>query len=343
MQEDPLVGLRDLQELADRFGIPAGEVAQCNHRLLHAGQLLDLRLDQLAGLALQEVTVMFASPSSESYRTFELTPLSGSGGARIEGIDLSAPIPVDIEEEIRRAFLDHSVLVFSGQDLSPEAQITFTRIFGEVVRHPLYRSAVIPSYEEILVIEHKAGEHFNGKNDIWHSDLTFEQAPALGSVLHCKACWEGFGDTMFANQYLAYESLSTDLRRMLDGLEAEHSAGLLVQRNNELDHTVQIGKPPPAVRHPVVRTHPETGRKALYFHITKARGIVGMDTEKVRPFLEGLLEQAVRPENSLRHKWRSGDVLMFDNRCTMHRADPEYDMSEERLLWRIILRGDRPA
>ena len=77
--------------------------------------------------------------------------------------------------------------------------------------------------------------------------------------------------------------------------------------------------------------------------MTKARGIVGMDTEKVRPFLEGLLEQAVRPENSLRHKWRSGDVLMFDNRCTMHRADPEYDMSEERLLWRIILRGDRPA
>ena len=285
---------------------------------------------------------MFASPSSESYRTFELTPLSGSGGARIEGIDLSAPIPVDIEEEIRRAFLDHSVLVFSGQDLSPEAQITFTRIFGEVVRHPLYRSAVIPSYEEILVIEHKAGEHFNGKNDIWHSDLTFEQAPALGSVLHCKACWEGFGDTMFANQYLAYESLSTDLRRMLDGLEAEHSAGLLVQRNNELDHTVQIGKPPPAVRHPVVRTHPETGRKALYVNPAFTTSIVGMPASESHALLDFLYRHASEHRFIYRHRWQVGDVIMFDNRCLMHYVVLDYPAEMHRRMHRTTAGGDRP-
>jgi len=98
-----------------------------------------------------------------------------------------------------------------------------------------------------------------------------------------------------------------------------------------------------AVSQPMIRTHPETGKKALYFHITKALGIDGMEQEKVRPFLEDLLSQSIKPENTLRHQWQLGDVVMLDNRCAMHRADPEYDMTEERLLWRIILRGDRPV
>ena len=96
------------------------------------------------------------------------------------------------------------------------------------------------------------------------------------------------------------------------------------------------------VRHPIIRTHPETKKKALYFHLTKAQGIEGMKVENVRPFLENLLNHAIHPTNTLRHNWQLGDVVIFDNRCTMHRADPDYDMSEERLLWRIILRGDRP-
>ena len=97
------------------------------------------------------------------------------------------------------------------------------------------------------------------------------------------------------------------------------------------------------VRHPLVRTHPETGKKALYFHLTKASGIEGMETEEVRPFLEDLLDKAVKPENTLRHHWKLGDVVICDNRCAMHRADPNYDQAEERLLWRVILKGDRPV
>jgi taurine dioxygenase len=278
----------------------------------------------------------------DRYRCFDLVPLSGAAGACLRGVDLSRPIGAELEEEIRRAFVAHSVLLFRDQDLSPAAQVAFTGVFGEVVRHPLYRSVEIPGHPEILVLEHRAGQFYNGRNDIWHSDLTFEACPALGSVLHCRACWEGFGDTMFANQYLAYEALSPRLKSLLDDLEAEHSASLLAERNNRESNNVRIPDTPTPVRHPVVRTHPDSGRKALYVSPAFTTGIVGLEAQESRALLAFLYEHATQPRFVYRHRWRVGDVVMFDNRCLMHYVVLDYPPEMHRRMHRTTAGGDRP-
>ena len=276
------------------------------------------------------------------YRTIRVTPLSGAAGAQIEGVDLSAPIPEAAAQEIHRAFLAHSVVVFRDQNLEPEAQLAFTRIFGETVGHPLYRSAEIEGFPEILVVEHKAGEFFNGRNDVWHSDLTFQEIPPLGSVLHCRACWEGFGDTMFANQHLAWESLSPAMQSMLGTLEAEHDASMLVKRNNAEQSSVPIDHVPAAVRQPVVRTHPETGRKSLYVNSAFTTGIVGMPKDEASSLLKFLYQHATQPRFIYRHRWRIGDVVMFDNRSLMHFVVLDYPAEMHRRMHRTTAGGDRP-
>lgn len=277
-----------------------------------------------------------------SYAHIAVTPVCGSVGAEIAGVDLSRPIPPDVVAEIHRAFLAHGVVVFRGQDLEPAAQIAFAEIFGEVVPHPLYRSAEIDGFPQILVLEHKAGQFYNGRNDIWHSDVSFEEVPALGSVLHCRACWEGFGDTMFASQYLAWETLSEPMQAMLATLEAEHDASLLASRNNAEQNNVPIGEIPAPVRHPVVRTHPETGRKALYVNEAFTTGIVGMPRDEARALLDFLYRHATQPRFVYRHRWRVGDVVMFDNRCLMHYVVLDYPPQMHRRMHRVTAAGDRP-
>jgi len=276
------------------------------------------------------------------YEHLTVTPVCGALGAEIAGADLSQPVPAEIEVEIRRAFLDHCVLVFRDQDLEPAAQIAFGRLFGEVAPHPLYRSAMIEGYPEILVLEHKAGEFFNGRNDIWHSDVSFEDAPALGSILHCRACWEGFGDTMFANQYLAYEALSEPLKTMLATLEAEHDASLLARRNNRDAYNEAIPDVPDPVRHPVVRTHPETGRKSLFVNAAFTTGIVGMPDDESEALLSFLYTHATEPRFTYRHRWRVGDVVMFDNRCLLHYVVLDYPPEMHRRMHRVTAMGDKP-
>src|SRR5581483_4512518 len=152
-----------------------------------------------------------ATSAASAYRRISVRKLCGAAGAEIGGADLSRPIDAETATEIRRAFLEHCVIAFRDQDLTPERQIAFTELFGKVEQHPLYRGNAIEGFPEILVLEHKAGQFINGRNDIWHSDITFSETPPLGSVLHCRAVWEGYADTMFANQYLAFEALSEPL------------------------------------------------------------------------------------------------------------------------------------
>lgn len=287
---------------------------------------------------------MTISESSQSveFRHIAVTPVCGAAGAEIAGVDLSQPLSEAVRSEVHRAFLQYSLVLFRDQDLSPAAQIDFTGLFGPVVQHPLYRSAEIDGHPEILVLEHKAGQFFNGRNDIWHSDVTFEERPALGSVLHCRACWEGFGDTMFANQNLAYESLSDQMKTMLGGLEAEHSAALLAERNNDASNNVPIRDVPAPVRHPVIRTHPETGRKSLYVNEAFTTGIVRMPTEESRALLDFLYTHATQPRFVYRHRWRVGDVVMFDNRCLMHYVVLDFPPEMHRRMHRTTAGGDRP-
>ena len=277
-----------------------------------------------------------------AYRKITVKQRCGAAGAEIGGVDLSKPLEQDTIAEIRRAFLENCVLAFRGQDVSPEKQIAFTGIFGKVEQHPLYRTNSIEGYPEILVLEHKAGQYINGKNDIWHADITFNEAPPLGSVLQCRAAWEGYADTMFANQYMAYEALSEPLRHMLDGLNAEHSAELLQRRNNAHSYNKPIKEIAPPVLHPVVRTHPETGRKSLFVNPTFTTRILGLSEEESRCLLDFLFDHSVRPDFVYRHHWRVGDVVIFDNRCLQHYVVPDHPHDMHRLMHRTTAAGDRP-
>lgn len=280
--------------------------------------------------------------AEQPYHKITVKALCGAAGAEIGGVDLAKPLSDDTVAEIRRAFLDRSVLAFRGQELTPATQIAFTSLFGKVEQHPHYRTNAIEGYPEILVLEHKAGQYINGKNDIWHADITFIESPPLGSVLHCKAAWEGYSDTMFANQFMAYEALSEPVRRMLDGLQAEHSAEILQRRNNAHAYNNRIENIAPPVVHPVVRTHPESGRKSLFVNPVYTTRVLGLSEEESRCILDFLFAHSVRPDFVYRHRWRVGDVVMFDNRCLQHYVVPDHPSAMHRLMHRTTAAGDRP-
>jgi len=287
-------------------------------------------------------TALAESTQPAPYTRITVTRVCGAMGAEIGEVDLSQPIDEATVAEIHRAFLEHCAIVFRGQDVPPDRQIAFTEIFGSVVPHPLYRTNAIEGHPEILVLEHKAGQFINGKNDIWHSDITFGEAPPLGSVLQCRACWEGFADTMFANQYAAYEALSEPMRLFLDSLEAEHSAERLQRNNNARSYNDRIEEIPEPVIHPVIRTHPETGRKSLFVNEAFVTRICGLTDEESANLLGFLYAHAVQPAFVYRHRWRPGDVVMFDNRCLMHYVVPDHPQDMYRLMHRTTAAGDRP-
>ena len=272
-----------------------------------------------------------------------VTSLCPALGAEVLGVDLSQPLGDDQFAAIHQAFLDHQVLLFRGQDLEPAAQIAFTRRFGRVDPHPLNTRKGLTEFPELLVLENRSGIR-SARNNFWHSDISFAEAPPLGSVLHAREIpGDGKGDTLFCNMYRAYEELSPGMRRMIDGLTAIHDAEEIRQRNNTEDND---GNPIPAipapVEHPVARTHPETGRKALYINRYFTRRFTDMTEEESRPLMDLLIDRAIRQENLYRHRWQAGDVLMWDNRCTMHYAIYDYGPDDIRHMHRTTAAGDRP-
>ena len=276
------------------------------------------------------------------YRHIEVERISAALGAEIRGVDLSQPLTPEVKAEIHRAFVDHAVVLFRGQDLDPASQVAFTRLFGAVDQHPLYRSNQIDGFPEILVIEHKAGKFLNGRNDIWHADVTFVEAPPLGSVLHCRAGRPGFGDTLFASLVRAYETLSPGLQRLLEPLDALHDAHVLQERNNAAKENIPVEEIPEPVRHPVVREHPENGRPTLFVNPAYTVGVADLRPEESRPLLEHLYAHATRPEFVYRHRWNVGDVVMFDNRCLLHYVSVDYGPDLHRRMHRTTAAGDRP-
>ncbi|MCP5151474.1 MAG: TauD/TfdA family dioxygenase [Ectothiorhodospiraceae bacterium] len=275
------------------------------------------------------------------YRRIRAEPVSGVVGARVDDVDLAA-LDAETVGELRHAFAHHGVLVFPAQHLTPAQQVAFTRHFGEVEQHPLYRTATLPEQPEILVLEHKTGQFINGRNDVWHADITFAERPPLGSVLYCKDTRSGFGDTLFCSMGAAYEALSPGLRKLLDGLRAVHGAARMVARNNAQTYNLRIDDVPDEVVHPVVRTHPETGRRMLFVNPIYTLRFEGWTEAESQPLLDHLYAVATRPENVYRHRWAVGDVVMFDNRALMHYVAVDYAPSVHRLMHRTTAAGDRP-
>jgi taurine dioxygenase len=265
-------------------------------------------------------------------------PMSGTLGAEITGFDLFQPIDDQAFAEVRQAFHENLVIVMPRQKITPHQLVIFTEKFGPVEPHPLGSRRGLEDHPQVMMLENKPGK-LGPRNDFWHSDISFGEVPPLGSILYAIEITEGRADTMFCNMYDAYEGLSDGLRTMVDGMTAQHSAEKLVQ---EVPNRLSVDIAPPSVTHPVVRTHPGTGRKALYINPHYTMNFTGWTPEESQPLLDMLTARATRPENTFRHHWRVGDVLMWDNRCTMHYAVRDYDDTMPRFMYRTTAAGDRP-
>jgi len=266
--------------------------------------------------------------------------INGALGAEIQGVDLAQPLDAATAAAVKQALSDHLVIVFRDQDVPPDRQIAFTQMFGPVKPHPLYPQ-LLPGYPEVLVLEHKKGQFFNGRNDIWHADITFAEKPPLGSVLHCQAIEEGFGDTLFANVQRAYERLSPGMQALLAPMKALHSARVLQERHNKDTYNKSIPEIAPAVEHPVVRTDPVTGKKGLFVNPTFTERFVDMTEAESKPLLEYLYQHVAQPEHIYRHRWRVGDVVMFENRCVWHYVSVDYPPEMHRRMHRTTAEGER--
>jgi taurine dioxygenase len=276
--------------------------------------------------------------------TFEIFPLSGTLGAEISGLDLQSGLSDDAFDQVRKAFLDHKVIVIRGQTaLQPEQHKAFARRFGTLNIHPYVKG--MTGHPELLEIikEKEDTVNFGGG---WHTDMSFEQAPALGSILHAVELPPYGGDTLFADQQAAYDALSPGLRETLTGLKAVHSAareygvhGASAQKRRSMD--TMKAEAPPEYEHPVVRTHPETGRKGLYVNPAFTLRFAGWSARESKPLLDYLFNHSREERFTCRVRWQAGDVTMWDNRCTWHYALNDYP-GHRRHMRRATVNGDRP-
>jgi len=271
----------------------------------------------------------------------------------VAGVDLSEPQDAETIAEMRAALGKHSVLVFRQQSLTSEQQIAFTRNFGELEIH-LVRQYLMPEHPEIIVLSSVGAGGVkptaNG-GAYWHSDISYRAKPPLGSILYGIEVPPEGGNTLFADMYGAYDTLSDDLKRKIEGRNAVHSylerfnAMRNIDRSHkgkdkfELDNEQQESFPP--VLHPIVRTHPESGRKALYVNDGFTIGIDGMDDDEGKALLRDLNIHATREPLVYSHPWQPGDVVFWDNRSTMHCAT-SYDPAFTRTMHRTTIQGDTP-
>jgi taurine dioxygenase len=269
-------------------------------------------------------------------------PVAGALGAEIGGVDLSQPLnPADVKT-IRAALLDHLVIFFRDQQLTPASFMEFARCFGTPAEYPLLKGIDgFPMITEIVKLEHERS-NFGG---IWHADTTYLDMPPMGSILHALEVPPHGGDTMFANQYLAYETLSQPLRTFLDGLTAVNSSAKADVSKTREDMIRNAGDTAPMrdylSEHPAVRTHPETGRRSLFVNVAHTSHFKGMTEAESAPILNFLFQHQVKPEFTCRFRWQPGSLAFWDNRATQHNPINDYH-GFRRVMRRITLEGDRP-
>ncbi|MDH5749802.1 MAG: TauD/TfdA family dioxygenase, partial [Rhodospirillales bacterium] len=263
-------------------------------------------------------------------------------GAEISGVDLSVDLDSATFAEIKQAFVDHSVIAFLDQTLTPAQHIAFSRRFGKLQVH-VFKDHLLEEYPEIYslsnIVEGGKPKGRANAGQYWHSDLTYEKCPSLGSVMFAHEVPEVGGDTMFSSMAFAYETLSETMKSMLDGLTAvhhfAHAFGSWNKTSPKVAQEVLDVRPP--VEHPVIRIHPESGRKCLFVNPGFTVGIKGMNDEENEALLGFLYRHATRPEFVYRHKWRKGDVVIWDNRALMHCGISDYDESQPRLMHRTTI------
>jgi taurine dioxygenase len=264
----------------------------------------------------------------------KITPLHPSLGAEIGGVDLSQPIEPATRQAVAQALADHLALVFRDQTLTPAQYLAAASVFGPPMEQH-YSQHNMPDFPLIGLVWHRNGQQ---PAEQWHTDHTNRERPPAATILYGVEIPSAGGGTSVANMRAAYSALAEDERRRLDGLTTFNrlDSGRTDTRQEDRD---KYDRP---IQHPMVRTHPVHGSRAVYFHISKVTHIDGMTPEASRAYMAGLLNRMIRPEIVYHHVWRKGDVLVIDDRATMHRAHGDYDRRESRILWRIIVEGDRP-
>jgi taurine dioxygenase len=290
-------------------------------------------------------------PQQSYNQAFEIRPIPGPLGAEVLGLDLSQPLSDEDFKRLHRAHLDHHVLVFRDQHtLTPQQQVDLSARFGPLQRHVLKQFA-LPAHPDVLVVsnivENGQPIGLGDAGHFWHSDLSYKPQPSLGSFLHAQELPAEGGDTLFANQHLAYETLPESLKQAVAGRWAEH---WYLKRYAELQQRSpwrpnltpeQIAEVPPAV-HPVVRTHPESQRPALFVSEHFTTRVLDLPEHDSQALLEELFKHSTQPELVYRHRWRAGDLVFWDNRSVQHLATG-CPANQRRRLNRTTIEGDVPA
>lgn len=281
------------------------------------------------------------------YQHITVMPIAGSLGAEIGNVDLAADNPDGVYNEIHRALLENLVIFFRDQDITPDQQLSFARRWGDLHQHPYMKG--MDDYPDILEIKKLPTDKKNFGGG-WHSDQMFAPKPAMGTILLAKETPDSGGDTLFANMYDAYDALSDGMKMMLEGVKAVSSGDNFKQDGGKSRkevygqyHTMQVRDPgdmKTTNAHPVVRTHPETGRKALYTG-GHWRHFEGMTEAESQPLMTFLREHSTRPEFTCRFRWQPGSMAFWDNRCTQHFAIDDYH-GKTRVMHRITVCGDEP-
>jgi taurine dioxygenase len=279
--------------------------------------------------------------SPAEYHTIGVTPIAGALGAEIGGVELAADLGDETIAEIRRAWLEHLVVFFHDQELAPDRFLAFARRIGQPVEYPFVKG--IDGYPEIITVSKRPGEivNFGG---IWHSDTVYLERPPMATMLLAREVPPYGGDTMYANMYAAYDALSPGMQRMLEGMRSVNTSALADVSKTREDRIRDTGTQDDrefVSEHPVVRTHPESGRKALYVNVAHTSRFVDMTEDESRPLLRYLFEHSVRPEFTCRLRWRVGSLALWDNRCAMHNPVNDYH-GFTRTMLRITLAGDVP-
>jgi len=268
--------------------------------------------------------------------------LAGALGAELTGLELAKGLDASQASFVRNALLEHQVVFIRNQSLSPGQFMRFAESMGEPLEYPFVRGIEgYPCIIEVKKLEHEKA-NFGG---VWHSDTTYLDEPPMGSMLLAREIPPYGGDTLFANQYMAYETLSAEMKRIVDpliGIASSAQADVSKTREDRIKSDGSSGKVQQFVaEHPAVRTHPETGRKALYVNAAHTAGFKGMTDAESKPLLEFLFQHQVKPEFTCRFAWEVNSIALWDNRCTQHNPINDYH-GFRRVMQRITLKGDRP-
>jgi taurine dioxygenase len=276
--------------------------------------------------------------------SFTIAPLTGHTGAEVTGLDFTRPVDDETRAELKEAFVEHHVLVMRGQHFAPDDFIAAVQLFGDLQAHDK-KEHHVPGHPDVSYVSND--EFVNGRRVIpgetFHTDHSNHPRPPKATTLFAVELPSSGGDTQYVNMHDAYDDLPDKTKQKIDGLKAVHSylSKYSPRPLGYLSEESRRNLPPPGV-HPLVRTHPENGRKALFLNPVRMESITGMEDAEALKLIDELMQHATQKKYEYRHKWRRGDWVMWDNRSVMHQANPDYDMNERRYLYRLMLKGEVP-